>query len=110
MLDFNLNHMVDDKVVYEYKAPEERDVNDASLYSEILDSVMSGLDIFAWGTNDWTLGRFDSFDDLVTGAELPNGEGTVWLIHENELEDLRAAFRQLKSAVVAIMLTMDCSG
>ena len=111
MLNFDLNWTRDGEVIYEYRAVEDRDIDHDSLYSELMDGVMSGLDLFAVADHGWSHGSFDKFDDLVDKEVLYPGEseGDGWNVIPDR-EKLQVAFDLLKTAVVDIMLTFDFDG
>lgn len=114
MLNFDLNWTRDGEVIYEYRAVEDRDIDHDSLYSDLMDGVMRGLDAFAASEvrdHGWSFKGFEKFGDLVDKEVLYPGEseGDGWNIIPDR-EKLQVAFDLLKTAVVDIMLTFDFDG
>ena len=102
MLNFDLNYRNEDgEVIYEYEPPESDRMSPDGLYSELLDSIVKGLDIFAQDPL-WTDGvdGFDRFEDLLTCDK----EKCDLIYNVSKIEE---AFEQIKDAVDTMILGME---
>ena len=88
-----------DDVIYSYLQEEERDIGSDDLYSDLLDCLVAGLDLFALNPL-WSNGQdgFDKFEELLEQEVIFNEDKA------------REGFEKIKEGVVAIMEGFDFDG
>lgn len=115
--DFDMNYYdpdeeeprTSDDIIYAYiPEAEYRDIGFDDLYSDMLDCVIAGLDLFA-ADPGWSDGEygFESFDELAETHHHPEvGESQVI----TDTDKVKEGFELIKQGVVEMMMGFDFDG
>ena len=124
MLYFNLDYTADDRdkiydmdqgydhgedhVIYPYIPADQDREESPGLYSDLLDSMISGLNLFAQNPK-WTDGQkgFDRFEELMTQNCVIDGNQYGPVIYDPDR--VERALRLMKKAVAELILGFDMS-